>query len=110
MAIGLMKLYPVEALVAGGMSPGEANAAAGTAMAVFFSLANGAGRGWAIWETFHLPSRSVARHVSLGRSRRSWFSPRIMMRPSIDSPSSAFCTTLTFSKTSQQRSRGEFAL
>ncbi|HIE22339.1 MAG TPA: MFS transporter [Acidimicrobiia bacterium] len=44
MAIGLMKLYPVEALTAGGMSPSEASAVAGTAMAVFFSLANGIGR------------------------------------------------------------------
>lgn len=44
MAIGLMKLYPMEALQAGGMSAAEASAVAGTAMAVFFSLANGIGR------------------------------------------------------------------
>lgn len=44
MAIGLMKLYPVEALVDNGMSSTEASAVAGTAMAVFFSLANGIGR------------------------------------------------------------------
>lgn len=44
MAVGLMKLYPIEALVANGISPGEASAVAGTAMAIFFSLANGAGR------------------------------------------------------------------
>ena len=44
MAIGLMKLYPIEALVESGMSTVEASAIAGTAMAVFFSLANGAGR------------------------------------------------------------------
>ncbi len=44
MAIGLMKLYPVEALVDGGLSEAEASAVAGTAMAVFFSLANGIGR------------------------------------------------------------------
>jgi OFA family oxalate/formate antiporter-like MFS transporter len=44
MAIGLMKLYPVEALVDGGMAESEAIAVAGTAMAVFFSLANGIGR------------------------------------------------------------------
>jgi MFS transporter, OFA family, oxalate/formate antiporter len=44
MAIGLMKLYPVEALMTGGMSSSEASAVAGTAMAVFFSLANGIGR------------------------------------------------------------------
>lgn len=44
MAIGLMKLYPVEALVASGLDPAAASAVAGTAMAVCFSLANGAGR------------------------------------------------------------------
>ncbi len=44
MAIGLMKLYPIEALMAGGMEGAAASAVAGTAMAVFFSLANGAGR------------------------------------------------------------------
>ncbi len=44
MAIGLMKLYPVEALVDNGISLDRADAIAGTAMAVFFSLANGAGR------------------------------------------------------------------
>lgn len=44
MSIGLMKLYPIEALTARGYSPAEASAIAGTAMAVFFSLANGLGR------------------------------------------------------------------
>jgi len=44
MAIGLMKLYPIEALTANGFSNVEASAIAGTAMAVFFSLANGIGR------------------------------------------------------------------
>ena len=44
MAIGLMKLWPVEALVDGGLLESEADAIAGTAMAVFFSLANGIGR------------------------------------------------------------------
>ena len=44
MAIGLMKLYPIEALTANGLSVAEASAIAGTAMAVFFSLANGVGR------------------------------------------------------------------
>lgn len=44
MSIGLMKLYPMEALAAAGYSPTEASAIAGTAMAVFFSLANGIGR------------------------------------------------------------------
>ena len=44
MAIGLMKLYPVEALTEGGMLEDRADAIAGTAMAVFFSIANGLGR------------------------------------------------------------------
>lgn len=44
MSIGLMKLYPMEALQARGFSLAEASAVAGTAMAVFFSLANGIGR------------------------------------------------------------------
>ncbi len=44
MAIGLMKLYPVEALALTGVSDVRASAIAGTAMAVFFSLANGVGR------------------------------------------------------------------
>jgi len=44
MSIGLMKLYPMEALQATGLSTAEASAIAGTAMAVFFSLANGVGR------------------------------------------------------------------
>ena len=44
MAIGVMKLYPVEALVDNGYGLDAADAIAGTAMAVFFSLANGIGR------------------------------------------------------------------
>lgn len=44
MSIGLMKLYPMEALQAAGYGMAEASAIAGTAMAVFFSLANGIGR------------------------------------------------------------------
>ena len=44
MAIGVMKLYGVEALTGGGVTESEADAIAGTAMAVFFSLANGIGR------------------------------------------------------------------
>ena len=44
MSIGLMKLYPMEALQANGLSAAQASAVAGTAMAVFFSLANGLGR------------------------------------------------------------------
>jgi len=49
MAIGLMKLYPPEALEANGFTVDNADAIAGTAMAVFFSLANGLGRlSWGI--------------------------------------------------------------
>jgi OFA family oxalate/formate antiporter-like MFS transporter len=44
MTIGLMKLYPPQALEAGGLDGEDAKAIAGTAMAVFFSLANGVGR------------------------------------------------------------------
>ncbi|QEP44411.1 MFS transporter [Ectothiorhodospiraceae bacterium BW-2] len=44
MSIGLMKLYPMEALQASGYSVAEASAIAGTAMALFFSIANGVGR------------------------------------------------------------------
>jgi len=50
MSIGLMKLYPMEALQAAGISQAESSAIAGTAMAVFFSLANGIGR--IMWGTF----------------------------------------------------------
>ncbi len=49
MSIGLMKLYPMEALEASGLSRVEASAIAGTALAVFFSIANGMGR--IIWGT-----------------------------------------------------------
>ncbi|MBT3359410.1 MAG: OFA family MFS transporter [Rhodospirillales bacterium] len=44
MSIGLMKLYPMEALQESGLSLAEASGIAGTAMAVCFSLANGLGR------------------------------------------------------------------
>jgi len=44
MSIGLMKLFPMQALQANGMDLAAASAVAGTAMAVFFSLANGIGR------------------------------------------------------------------
>jgi OFA family oxalate/formate antiporter-like MFS transporter len=49
MSIGLMKLYPMEALQGSGYSALEASAIAGTAMAVFFSIANGVGR--IVWGT-----------------------------------------------------------
>lgn len=44
MSIGLMKLFPMEALIANGFKEASASAIAGTAMAVFYSLANGIGR------------------------------------------------------------------
>jgi len=44
MSIGLMKLYPMEALMNNGLTESQASAVAGTAMAVFFALANGLGR------------------------------------------------------------------
>ena len=44
MSIGLVKLFPMEALQTNGFSASEASAIAGTAMAVFFALANGLGR------------------------------------------------------------------
>ncbi|MFH1531413.1 MAG: OFA family MFS transporter [Pseudomonadota bacterium] len=44
MSIGLMKLFPITALTDAGVDPAQASAIAGTAMAVFFSLANGIGR------------------------------------------------------------------
>jgi len=44
MSIGLMKLFPMQALIANGIGEVAASGIAGTAMAVFFSLANGLGR------------------------------------------------------------------
>jgi OFA family oxalate/formate antiporter-like MFS transporter len=44
MNIGLMKSFPPKALAGAGMDAVAASAIAGTAMAVFFSLANGIGR------------------------------------------------------------------
>ena len=44
MSIGLMKLFPMVALTENGIDSVAASAIAGTAMAVFFSLANGIGR------------------------------------------------------------------
>ncbi len=44
MSIGLMRLWPQEALIKSGISPEEAGAAATLAMAVFFALFNGLGR------------------------------------------------------------------
>jgi len=44
MSIGLMKAFPMKAMMSGGMGWKAASDAAGLAMAVFFSLANGVGR------------------------------------------------------------------
>jgi OFA family oxalate/formate antiporter-like MFS transporter len=44
MSIGLMKLYPMEALQKSGYDTATASAIAGSAMAIFFSIANGLGR------------------------------------------------------------------
>ncbi len=60
MSIGLMKLYPTEALTATGMDPTLAAATAGTAMAIFFSLANGVGR--IAWGTV---SDKIGRRLSI---------------------------------------------
>ncbi|HUV13131.1 MAG TPA: OFA family MFS transporter [Acidobacteriota bacterium] len=49
MVIGCIKLFGIDALRSSGMTEAEASATAGTAMAVFFALANGLGRiGWGI--------------------------------------------------------------
>ncbi|PIR18402.1 MAG: MFS transporter [Deltaproteobacteria bacterium CG11_big_fil_rev_8_21_14_0_20_49_13] len=60
MSIGLMKLFPMQALTATGMSEVEASAIAGTAMAIFFSLANGIGR--IAWGTI---SDKIGRKLSI---------------------------------------------
>ena len=44
MVIGCIKLFGIDALKSAGMDPATASAKAGTAMAVFFALANGIGR------------------------------------------------------------------
>jgi OFA family oxalate/formate antiporter-like MFS transporter len=44
MSIGLMKLFPMQALMHSGLDETSASTIAGTAMAIFFSLANGIGR------------------------------------------------------------------
>ncbi|MBN1992701.1 MAG: OFA family MFS transporter [Anaerolineae bacterium] len=49
MSIGLMKLFPMQAMQANGIAEESASAIAGFAMGIFFSLFNGAGRiGWGI--------------------------------------------------------------
>jgi len=60
MTIGNIKLFGIEALQQGGMDAARASAVAGTAMAVFYSIANGLGR--IIWGTI---SDKVGRKKSL---------------------------------------------
>lgn len=50
MVIGIIKLFGIDALQASGMSAKDASLTAGTAMALFFALANGFGR--IIWGIF----------------------------------------------------------
>jgi OFA family oxalate/formate antiporter-like MFS transporter len=44
MVIGIIKLFGMDALEANGMDPAKASVTAGTAMALFYALANGVGR------------------------------------------------------------------
>lgn len=60
MSIGLMKLYPMQALQESGLSLTEASAVAGTAMAVFFALGNGIGR--IVWGAI---SDNIGRRLSV---------------------------------------------
>ncbi|MBN2457385.1 MAG: OFA family MFS transporter [Sedimentisphaerales bacterium] len=60
MVIGCIKLFGIDALVNAGMDKVEASAKAGTAMAVFFALANGIGR--IAWGTV---SDKIGRKMSL---------------------------------------------
>jgi len=60
MVIGIIKLFGIDALQKSGMTVAQASAAAGTAMAVFYSIANGFGR--IIWGTL---SDKIGRKISL---------------------------------------------
>jgi OFA family oxalate/formate antiporter-like MFS transporter len=60
MVIGIIKLFGIDALQKSGLSPEQASAAAGTAMAVFYSIANGLGR--IIWGII---SDKIGRKASL---------------------------------------------
>ncbi len=60
MTIGIIKLFGIDALQASGLEPERASAIAGTAMAIFYSLANGLGR--IIWGTL---SDKIGRKASL---------------------------------------------
>jgi MFS transporter, OFA family, oxalate/formate antiporter len=61
MSIGLMKLWPMEAMEANGISREVASAAATVAMAIFFALFNGLGR--IIWGMI---SDKIGRKMSIG--------------------------------------------
>jgi OFA family oxalate/formate antiporter-like MFS transporter len=60
MTIGIIKLFGIDALMQGGYSDVEASAIAGTAMAVFYAIANGLGR--IIWGTI---SESIGRKTAI---------------------------------------------
>ncbi|MBD3183100.1 MFS transporter [Candidatus Poribacteria bacterium] len=60
MVIGIIKLFGIDALQKSGLTAEQASAAAGTAMAVFYSIANGLGR--IIWGTL---SDKIGRKTSL---------------------------------------------
>jgi OFA family oxalate/formate antiporter-like MFS transporter len=60
MTIGNIKLFGIDALQGSGFSEAEASAIAGTAMAVFYSLANGIGR--IVWGTI---SDTIGRKLAL---------------------------------------------
>jgi len=60
MTIGIIKLFGIDALQKGGLDSVSASAIAGTAMAVFYSIANGVGR--IIWGTV---SDKIGRKTSL---------------------------------------------
>ncbi len=61
MVIGVIKLFGIDALKSTGMDPAQASITAGTAMGVFYALANGLGRiGWG------LISDKIGRKLSLG--------------------------------------------
>lgn len=60
MVIGIIKLFGIDALQANGMDPKTASATAGTAMALFYALANGLGR--IVWGTL---SDKLGRRMSL---------------------------------------------
>ncbi len=60
MVIGIIKLFGIDALQKSGLTQVQASAAAGTAMAVFYSIANGLGR--IVWGTL---SDKIGRKPSL---------------------------------------------